>query len=1146
MRMKKRILATLLAIAMAVGLLPLQTMAAAIDWPNPRQISMTIQLDSSSSAGVKLKEIDGSDEITAGGSKTYTTSYNGSVVARFEVIVPAGYSAAGTFTHWGGSLTGQQTYYTAYNNVNENGAIGSCQYTLDKNSNSGMTITILITVEPIKYSVIYDANGGSGAPADSNTYLHSNVGEGSSTVTVGAAPSREGYTFTGWKLSGATGTDGEELVLQPGDTFSVDTYWANQAVVGNIHTDDRQGKFTLVAQWTAQNAAINYQVVGAGGSVSPASETVDLGASAVPQGSTATANEGYYFVGWFTDEACTIPADSSKVSGNKLTPDTPEAGTEATYYAKFAAQGTLTLQVKDREEVYSGSQQSGEELTQNQVTDLPEGYTYTITGGSYTPASGTAVGTYTGEFDAYPTITIYDENQNDVTKQYTVTWKPGTLTITPKPVTVVLSASDKTYDGSTDATGTLSVTGVVEGDTVTASASSITFADKDAGESKNVTASGITLSGERSGSYTLVDITGQATTEATATASITPRAVTITVDAAEKFYGTEDPAFTGSITSGSLVENSDLGQITYKRTNTGTEGVGTYQGVLDAAYTANSNYSVTVVKGDFTIKTASVEGAAVTASGGSKVYDGTPFTASASVSGAEGYTVYYKTGEGEWTTTAPSVTNVAEGTVTVSVKAVREGYADLLCGDVTIAVTARPITITAASASKVYDGTALTKDSYSVNTPTEETPHAGLVSSQTIRSVTVTGSQTKIGSSDNVASAAVILSGETDVTGNYDITYQKGVLTVIGTGTITVTKTPMQTSAALGSPIVWTVTVTNNGDTEVKDLTLTDSIQGAVITAPTGVDPASFSVAAKGEVVFTVTYTPLEAGSYTNHVEVSQPKDGDTAEKVAQADSPEVSVYAPYYPSVVTPDPTVKVKGLNTTDHVAYLIGYEDGTVRPDGAITRAEVATIYFRLMTEEFRSANWSTDNRFFDVPDEAWYAMAVLTLDKAGIITDAANGLFRPNEPITRAELAAMAAQFCTVTGKIPAASFLDVPATHWAAEEIALIEYAGWIEGDQGYFRPDDNLTRAEAVTIINRMLQRGAERENMLTDMVTFADNQPGRWYYEAIQEAANAHAYTRTGTLLTGESFRGEKWTALLEATDWAALERAWVEANSK
>lgn len=257
-----------------------------------------------------------------------------------------------------------------------------------------------------------------------------------------------------------------------------------------------------------------------------------------------------------------------------------------------------------------------------------------------------------------------------------------------------------------------------------------------------------------------------------------------------------------------------------------------------------------------------------------------------------------------------------------------------------------------------------------------------------------------------------------------------------------------------------------------------------------------------------------------------------------------------YTPSVtpVIPDPTVKVKGLDTINHVAYIVGRNTGLVDPNGTITRAEVATIYFRLMTEEFRNQFWSDKCSYTDVADTAWYNVAISTLENAGVIKDTVTGgSFRPNDPITRAELAVMAAQFCTVTGNIPRASFTDIPYTYWAAKEIALVEYAGWIEGYNGKFRPDDNLTRAECVTIVNRMLNRGAEPENMLKNMVIFPDNlNVDVWYYAAIQEAANSHTYTRTGKLLTGEHFNGEKWTALQAAPDWAAMEQAWANANRK
>ena len=242
--------------------------------------------------------------------------------------------------------------------------------------------------------------------------------------------------------------------------------------------------------------------------------------------------------------------------------------------------------------------------------------------------------------------------------------------------------------------------------------------------------------------------------------------------------------------------------------------------------------------------------------------------------------------------------------------------------------------------------------------------------------------------------------------------------------------------------------------------------------------------------------------------------------------------------------PTVTVKNLNTVDHVAYVVGKNNG-FDPMGNVTRAEAATMYFRLLKDDFRTKYWDNESSFSDVAATSWYNVAVSTLENAGVIKDTAeSGAFRPNDPITRAELAVMAAQFTVVTGTIPAASFKDVPATHWAAREIAIVQYAAWIEGYQGYYRPEDNLTRAECVTIINRMLKRGAEAENMLDGMVTFADNVYGDWYYEAVQEAANSHTYTRTGGLLTGEKFTGEKWLTIEEAPNWSALEKAWAEGK--
>ncbi len=235
---------------------------------------------------------------------------------------------------------------------------------------------------------------------------------------------------------------------------------------------------------------------------------------------------------------------------------------------------------------------------------------------------------------------------------------------------------------------------------------------------------------------------------------------------------------------------------------------------------------------------------------------------------------------------------------------------------------------------------------------------------------------------------------------------------------------------------------------------------------------------------------------------------------------------------------------LNKQDHVAYIIGYEDDTVRPEKNITRAEVATIFFRLLTDESRSYYWSQTNSFSDVSKEHWFNNAISTMANAGIVNGYPDGTFRPNAPITRAEFAAIAARFSDVIydGK---SGFSDVLATHWAYDEIALAQHLGWINGyPDNTFRPDQYITRAEAMTLINRVLERAVEEEHMLPDMITWVDNRPDAWYYEAVQEATNSHTYVRTGKLVPGQGFYYEDWIVIVTPPDWAALEKTWSKAN--
>lgn len=205
---------------------------------------------------------------------------------------------------------------------------------------------------------------------------------------------------------------------------------------------------------------------------------------------------------------------------------------------------------------------------------------------------------------------------------------------------------------------------------------------------------------------------------------------------------------------------------------------------------------------------------------------------------------------------------------------------------------------------------------------------------------------------------------------------------------------------------------------------------------------------------------------------------------------------------------------FNTADHFAYVNGYPDGTVKPEGNVTRAEVAAILYRVMDADCVKTYETTRCSFSDVVRGDWFNTYVATLENAGVIVDTrTNGKFRPNEAITRAELAAMLAQFADI--KSAANSFNDVSARHWASDEIAVCAKMGWINGyPDGSFRPDATITRAEMMAMINRALDRTPKSvSDLLSGMKTWSDNaNTDAWYYLDVQEATNSHTYTKSGT----------------------------------
>ena len=332
-----------------------------------------------------------------------------------------------------------------------------------------------------------------------------------------------------------------------------------------------------------------------------------------------------------------------------------------------------------------------------------------------------------------------------------------------------------------------------------------------------------------------------------------------------------------------------------------------------------------------------------------------------------------------------------------------------------------------------------------------------------------------------------------------------------------------------------------------------------------GMEPEIIADTVASGTIITLTYEKRTDLSYTVHYylkgttkKVADDKtvDGQTFNAVVKEEAIRISGYRVYGNSVksitigtgtneiifyytrASRPSTPSKPTLNTGDHYAYVMGYPDGTVRPNGSITRAEVSTILFRLLSDKTRDEYFTTESSFTDVKAGAWYNNSIATLEKAGVIVDTAKGgAFRPNEAITRAELAAMLAQFSDAK-PVKGVKFSDVSAEHWAYEAIAIAAKMGWIEGyPDGTFRPDATITRAEMMTLVNRALERVPSDEDHLLSkrvMLTFPDCKSGDWFYIAVQEATNSHTYERAATEKNGD----EQWIALRANRDWTQLEK--------
>ena len=558
----------------------------------------------------------------------------------------------------------------------------------------------------------------------------------------------------------------------------------------------------------------------------------------------------------------------------------------------------------------------------------------------------------------------------------------------------------------------------------------------------------------------------------------------------------------------------------------------------------------------------------------SKTYDGTPLTKPEVTVTGDGFV----DGEVTGIKATGSVTNVSDGSVTNTIEYTTTdkfvpGNYNITKSEGTLTINPRSVIITSGSASKTYDGTALTKPEVTVTGD-------GFVDGEA--TAIATGSQTEVGSSDNTIE---IIKKDGFDENNYAIELKEG--------TLTVEKRPYRPNPSITDKI--TVEITGNSDSvvydgtehSVKDYTvkISDSrytekdftFSGKALAS--GVNAGTYEMGLKADQfkntnarfknvefvikadgVLTITQRPLTitAGSAEGIAPVTCDKytveglaTGDKVDSVKitgiqsePGESPNVAsdaviknakgedVTANYKITYV--DGVLKaIEVLNKEIHFNYVIGYTDGTIRPNNDISRAEVATIFFRLLTDEAREQYTTTAGSFTDVKAGMWCNRAIATLTNMGIIKGYTDGSFQPNKSITRAELATIIARFAKLD--VNTKTFSDING-HWAQKNIELAAGNGWINGyEDGTFRPNNNITRAETFAMINRVLDRQTESVSDLlptSEMNMWSDNlNENAWYYKDVQEATNYHKCDRVGDSVY------EKWTEKVPDIDWASYQ---------
>lgn len=738
------------------------------------------------------------------------------------------------------------------------------------------------------------------------------------------------------------------------------------------------------------------------------------------------------------------------------------------------------------------------------------------------------------------TYTVTDKDNNVVgtyfvkANETTGTWTAGTAAATTSPdvgtynYNVTCVVSDATENGAEPVTksGTMTLS-IIENKGLTVSGTDYTGKYDGASHGKAATASveGATIEYSIDGGNTwttdfptvknvsdstTVQVkatkTGYAPAEATYTLIVNPCTVTITGESATRTYTGQEIELTG-ITPSGLLDGHELSGVGYsaKGTDARTEP---YPGefsntdklvIKDAdGNDVTKNYNPEYAPGALTINPIGTVTVTITGNHESKVYNGTEQSIT-------GYTV--KISDPKYTeadfkfTGDPKASRTDVGTTYMGLKAEQfenknsnfDRVEFVIEEDGYVEVTKRPLYLRADTPNPItYDGAEHVRTLCVVVAKGEYLEIAnGQMLENVLTMYRVSGTNVGIYKGEFLQLAKIVDRDDPskDVTANYDIKYE--------TGTLQITKMPITITAG--------------------------SAEGAYILGPITSNEWKATATAEGDKVDSVKLT----GAQTTLGE-SPNVASDAVIKNAKGEDVTANYEITYVDGLL--------KGIELLEkeiHFNYVIGYTDGTIRPGNNISRAEVATIFFRLLTDEAREQYNKTTTSYSDIKDGAWCCRAVATLTNAGVINGYTDGTFRPNAPITRAELATIIARFAKLD--VNTKTFSDING-HWAQKNIELAAGNGWINGyEDGTFRPNNNITRAETFAMINRVLDRQTENVSDLlptSEMNMWSDNMnENAWYYKDIQEATNYHKCDRV------DQSTYEKWTEKVPDIDWASYQ---------